>query len=482
MPRSLRQQYDEIEAAKQQVKAYRAVLESRLARVQIASTSIGFQRSVWAGDNPLKPFHEQWLNLADEGNSFVLLAARDHFKTSVLTLNHSLYRIVRNPNVQGLLVSESSQQARKWSRWLRRNIEQHYPWLVAEENWTERQFTVRRTRDSKDPTIEAVGMLGRILGGHYDFAIVDDVVSLENTRSEVLREHVEEWFTQVLIPAMVPESQIIVVGSPWHYADLYAKLEREGWKVIKYPALINGVPIFPERYSLETLAKKRDEVGTPVFNCQYLCDPSGLVGKLLKETWLEPFYEPPLPPDLETVQGVDLAWTEEEANDYTAIATVGYSPSTHTMYLLNIERRHIALPEQMEWLVDQYPTWKPWRMIVESNALQGLLIVRPLLKQTMLPIIPRETVKKKHVRINAMGPYFETKRLMVRRDQHDFISEYVQFPDGEHDDMLDALELVVGDIVARHMTGYTGPRTTGLVLGKPKYPWSPRMPRAAKPP
>ncbi len=192
----------------------------------------------------------------------------------------------------------------------------------------------------------------------------------------------------------------------------------------------------------------------------------------MKLEWLEPYWLPPLPADLELVAGIDLAFSEKTSADYTAIATVGYSPTTRTMYLVNVDRQQIGLPEQLDFIVQHHATWKESRVLIESNALQGLLVVRPLIKDTMLPIIARQSVKDKVTRVLAITPYFETKKLMVRRDMHDFISEYVQFPDGEHDDMLDALELAVSDIVARHIAR-PGGYTTGVSFGKPKSAWRP---------
>lgn len=428
--------------------------EAKTQQIRIAQSATGFNRTVWSGLNPIKPFHEEWLNLADSGNSFILLAPRDHFKTTILTLNYTLYRIVKDPDVQIILVSESATQAHKWTRYLMNSIEQRFPWLngnTKDGKWSERMFTVPRTRESKDPTCEAVGMLGRILGGHYDLAMVDDVVSMENSRSQIMRDHVEAWFKQVLIPAMVPNSQILPTGSPWHYGDLYARLEADGWKTYKYRAVLpDGSALFPERYGIEALAKKRFEIGTPIFNCQYLCDPKGLIGRLLRLEWLEPYYDVP-PGDLEIVQGVDVALSEKETADYTAIATVGYSPSLKTIFLLDMWRGHVDFPSQIQMILQQAQIWKPTRIIVEINAYQKALY--QVLRETMLPIITRQTVKDKVMRILAMSPYFESKKLLVRRSQEDFISEYLQFPDAEHDDMLDALEFAVTDIVARRWAG-----------------------------
>ncbi len=437
---------EQLEQIRDDFDRIRSRLETeRVRQLAITQSAVGFVKTIWNGPNP------EWLNLADSGETFQLLAARDHFKTTVLTLDYALYRIVKDPNTQGLLVSESASQAHKWSRYLRTQIEHRFPWLSNrdQDKWTDRLFTVPRQRESKDSTIEAVGMLGRIVGGHFDWAIVDDVVSLENTRSLTMRDHVDDWLKQVLIPCMVPKSQIIVTGSAWHYDDEYARLEKEGWKTYRYRALKDdGQPLFPERYSLETLAKKQQEVGSPVFACQYMLDPSGLVGRLLKLEWLEPYYDV-APGDLEIVQGVDPAYRVKETADYTAIVTVGYSKTNKTCYVLDTFRAHLSFPEQLKIIRDLAEKWVPSRIIVEINAYQQTLY--QALQNSMLPVLPRENLKDKVTRIMAVSPYFETKRVLVRREMHDWIGEYLQFPDAPHDDLLDATEMAVRDIVDRYM-------------------------------
>jgi len=88
----------------------------------------------------------------------------------------------------------------------------------------------------------------------------------------------------------------------------------------------------------------------------------------------------------------------------------------------------------------------------------------------MLPVIPRETLKDKVTRLLAISPYFETKRVLVRRETYDWINEYLQFPDAPHDDLLDATEMAVRDIIDRYMF------ETGIQAGgsgkRDKYDWT----------
>jgi len=85
---------------------------------------------------------------------------------------------------------------------------------------------------------------------------------------------------------------------------------------------------------------------------------------------------------------------------------------------------------------------------METNFWQKLLLNVPELKA--LPIIPVNTVKDKTSRFIPMSSHFESGRVKVNPmllNRGEFWTEWVQFPRGQHDDALDAVELVVSRII-----------------------------------
>ena len=77
---------------------------------------------------------------------------------------------------------------------------------------------------------------------------------------------------------------------------------------------------------------------------------------------------------------------------------------------------------------------------VESNAFQVAL--PQALREGMLPIVQVKQHRDKLWRLMELAPHFENGRIRIHRQNHeDLIHEYLQFPKGEHDDILDALHL-----------------------------------------
>jgi predicted phage terminase large subunit-like protein len=444
--------------------------ESTAMPLEQFSTTLGYLN---------KPFHREWLNLYQSGRSFVLEAPRGHAK-STTGQEYCLWRIVRDPNIHIIIISSTYELANGLAFSLKLQLESRFPWLVkGAAKWGEKGMYVARNEISKDPTIRVASMEGVEPGPRADVIWGDDVVSENNSASDLQRAKIHRIFNKVLMPMLEPDGQAFLTGTPYHFGDLYATLENEdGWKLIRYKAIQDdGSALWPERFPILCsnpehtgnccLTYIRQRLGTPIFNDQFLCDPSGLVGRLLKLEWLEPYYDTPAG-DLEIVQGIDLAISEKETADYTAIATVGYSPTLQKIYLLNLWRGQVDFPSQIKAIKDQAATYHPSAIVIETNVYQKVLATQ-LQTTTMLPIMGTVTVKDKIQRIlGNLSPHFESKKLVIRRDMHEFISEYLEFPDGTHDDMLDALEFAVSYIANSAWNKLAQYQGSGAAFGKPK--------------
>ena len=87
----------------------------------------------------------------------------------------------------------------------------------------------------------------------------------------------------------------------------------------------------------------------------------------------------------------------------------------------------------------------PLQIGIESNAYQKAL-PQQLLENTMLPIKEVNRTKDKVTRISSGFIHFENGKVLLP-DKHpeleNFVNEYVYFPAGKHDDMLDSMELAL---------------------------------------
>lgn len=426
---------------------------------------------IYHRDKALPDHQWEWLKILEgDVKYFLKLAPRDHGKTEVFTITYPLYRILKDPNIRILVLSKTITQARKCLRIIKHELETNerikrdfgdlrgFP-------WGQDAIYCRRSRQSKDPTVEVVGALGAITGGHFDLIVADDIIDDENVKTAQRREDMRNWFLGTILQLAEPESQIIVVGTRKHYDDLYSHLlENPLWKcdresaIIEWPNEENITYIrnedgqivdvevtgsyevlWPEKWGIEALLLDRLAIGSILFNREKQNKPHK-EGNLLKRDWLHLINRKDIPPlsDLRIFMGIDLAISESEQADYTAIAVIGVSK--YDVYLLKIYYARLSFPEQVKVIGAYAKQWRPVCINIESNAYQ-VSIQQHLFATTPLPVRASKTLKDKATRFIAMSANFENGRVRISEDIDDeFITEWTEFPDSKHDDCLDAVE------------------------------------------
>jgi len=407
----------------------------------------------------LKPFHLEWLAFQDANPRSVLLAPRGHGKTTVADVLYVLWRVLNDPDARVLVVSNTLQQAKAFLRETAGHLlgpELSRVWGGRRgARWTETEIEVPRRRVAKEPTITAAGTGGAIISRHYDLIVCDDVLDEENTVSAAQREKVRTWFFKTLLPCLEPDGEIHVIGTRWHYADLYGELMEAGWPARVDRALQeDGSALWPERFDAASLAAIRRQAGTRIFNCQYQNDPSGYEGAVFKYRDFR-FYEPGGEPEgLQVFAAADLAISRSESADYFAFVVVGLD-AEGDIYVLESFRDRLTFNGQVEYIISRAALHSPLRIGIEATAYQQAL-AQELARRAALPVVEIRDTRDKVTRAWKLAAHFETGRVLLRRDAAELQEELLQFPHGPHDDQVDALgyavELAAGykDFVVRN--------------------------------
>jgi predicted phage terminase large subunit-like protein len=386
---------------------------------------------------------------------------RGHAKTTATTFNYVSWVVGNYPDIHVNIVTKTASLAEEILTALitRFEIDDKYKQVFGElkpqqtKKWTNREIIVDRREISKDPTLKATGLMGPITGGRSDLIVCDDIIDEENIRTRLQREKVTTWFNKVLYPTLYPWGGIIVIGTRWSYADIYAEL-LEKWKgqtdIKQAIELVDGKEtgnvLWPEYWSRTKLEERRKEIGSIYFNCQYQNDPTSMEGDLLKAEWLHPWEQLP-PSHLPVYAGVDPSLGE---GDYFGIASLAYDRQHNQGYLLNVWAEHMPFPDIITHKLPQLQNHYHYaKIFMETNFWQKILTFMPELKG--LPIVPVQTVKDKEARFIPMSSHFESKRVLVNplllNRKSEFWLEWVQFPRAQHDDALDCTEIVVNKIL-----------------------------------
>jgi len=470
------------------------------------STTDSVARYYW-GLTPHRFQSEFWRICEKSGyNAILIPGPRDHTKTSsglALMSKH----ILNNTNIRVLIAQKSREQARKSVRILKDFFETNHRILedfgeLKGYPWEADRFYLKRTnRQLKDPTVEGVGVMGTITGGHFDYIFVDDILDDANAKTELTRQRVADWFRGTVMGLAEPQTQIIFVYTRKHYRDIYGELQENpffyhpmcrakdyghhgacGYRaIITAPHKVepvydeNGVVkdfiiggdyevLWPEMRPLKWLLEQKYRYGEVYFNREYQNDPTGMEGVVLLDRWLRywvhlgewtdahdegPYITIPSADEMRFYLSVDPAISTKTGSDYFALCTLAVDRAQN-IYLYETYQEHLEFPDQVKKILSKAADIRPAAIFIESNAYQDALRQQTV-SLSGLNIVPVKTSKDKTSRAIAITPQLEQGKVFVREDMDEFLNQYRQFPSGKNDDLIDAFVLGLQEITFRHI-------------------------------
>ncbi len=422
--------------------------------------------------------HQETLDLAPRGSG----------KTRVGTIGYGAWKAVNNPDIRILIVSDTDQHATRFLNTIKNAIEyhplilEHYGKLKG-NRWSDHEAILQgRTRILTEATMTAHGaMSGAVTSGHYDLILADDLVNFSNARTEGERERMIDWFKLTLIPTLIPGGEIHVLGTRYHFLDLYKTLIEElDYDLQIQEAIITG-PDSTERSIWEDfmplddrvegqvvttgLRTIRERVGTLVFNLQYQNDVELMKkGDIFHFDWFR-YYdfttvngETVLEredgqmvklSDLRVYMGVDPAVSEKDTADYFAICIIGITKGpTPDYYVLDVVRGRYSYEQRSQVIAAKWNQWKPLVCGIENVAFQKDFCDRIRHTYPFIRIKEIKTTRDKVSRAYNRSGLVENGHVWVRRGMSLFVEELCLMPGGEHDDQFDGFDfaLFAGDV------------------------------------
>lgn len=382
-----------------------------------------------------------------------------HGKSERVSRKFPAWHIGRNPDDEIILASYSVDLSRGFSRIARDTLSSNTGVFEVEVDRNNQSAESWGTSGYRGG-LHAAGVGGPITGKGARIAIIDDPVkNAEEADSENQREKIWEWYTSTLYTRLTPDGRIVVVMTRWHEDDLVGRLLKkeadeikegvhkgERWTVINFPALAEkddylhrpeGEPLWPEQgFDKDRMEQIKIDVGSRVFNALYQQRPSAADGNMLKRDWWR-YYDSP-PPFASMLISVDAAFKDGDTSDYVVIQVWGKSYAN--MYLVDQVRAKMNFPATLQTIrnvVKKYPEahWK----LVEDKA-NGSAIIATLHRE-IGGIVAVNPEGGKEARVNAVSAYIEAGNVFLPRTSwiQDFVEEAASFPNGKHDDQVDAM-------------------------------------------
>lgn len=179
------------------------------------------------------------------------------------------------PMFNGVYCGPNQTAAEKYVRVIRdmivnsSEVREVWPNLIPEvgehAQWSNKAFTVTRPPgiSDPDPSLQAVGSEGKIIGARLQFGVFDDTVSFENTRTPDQREKFWEWFQSTAMTRFDDNGIIVILTNSWHPEDAPHRLiEREGWPALVEPGIDEeGNALWEAEWPKDRVLRKIEELG-----------------------------------------------------------------------------------------------------------------------------------------------------------------------------------------------------------------------------
>lgn len=344
---------------------------------------------------------------------------------------------------------------------------QLFPELVLSQNQNEKHKFITTAFGHRIAT--SVG--GSATGEGGNFLIVDDPQNPLQVQGDATREVANEWFDHTFSSRLDDKKRgvIVVVMQRLHAHDLTGHLlEKGGWEHVALPAISRehdtyhfggfikyrnpGEVLHPDREDAALVATAKRELGSYMFEAQYQQNPLPLEGGMIRREWLRRYAR--LPEVFErVVQSWDTAIKAGSQHDASVCLTVGECEGGS--YVLDVQVLRLEYPELKRRVMRLAAEWEPDAVLMEDKA-SGQSLLQDLRRETTLPLIPVMPVRDKVTRFAAVSPMIEAGRLFLPKESAWLVeleAEILSFPNGAHDDQVDALSQYLGWLKGKAIQG-----------------------------
>ncbi|MFW6232573.1 MAG: phage terminase large subunit [Bacteroidota bacterium] len=375
-------------------------------------------------------------------------------KSRIMSIAFPVWLWINKPSLNILCVSYSGDLALEFA-YKRRDMinseifQEMFPGIRLRVD----RATIATYQNNHGGTHYSRGLTGQITGVHADIVLADDPMSVPLAHSKAERERINRNFFQALSTRKRKKENtpMVLIMQRLHEGDTTGEMLKKK-KTVKHICLPGRVsdkvnpPSLKKNYtnglldplmlSEATLIEMKEDLGSAGFAAQIGQDPQDSDNKIYMPHWWM-FYEY-LPHDIQfVIQSWDTAYKEGEENDYSVCMT--YGMNMNGIYGLDRFKNKLITPDLEREMIKQYEKHKPNIVLIE-DASSGQSLLPSLKRKTRIPLRGVKPMNKV-VRANAVSPIIERGLVYLPKNADwvdDFISEHSSFPNGTHDDQVDA--------------------------------------------
>jgi predicted phage terminase large subunit-like protein len=381
-----------------------------------------------------------------------------HGKTEHNTISYAAYRLELSPKTRILVCSYNDRRAQKFSRDIRRLVRERGRVQLSNDRDTAGEWET-----AAGGGVQAVGAGAGVASVNADLILIDDPIgSRDDAESQAKRDQVWDWLTNDILARCEPSTAVVMTMSRWHQDDPAGRLrDQQGqrWTMLDLPAEAEegdalgrsiGEPLWPELRGTEWLTEKREELGAYGFASLLQGRPRPREGGMFKWSWWQLLDA--VPASGHMIRYWDLAGTEPKGKghdpDFSAGALMCRMPDQRAAlvdvarFRKSISARDADLEQICREDLSKYRGRIAWWIETEAGIAgeeRTQLLVRRLQANGM-PVYTEHPTGKKVFRAEPLASAAEAGNVVLCpgewRDA--FRNEAADFPNGKHDDQVDA--------------------------------------------
>lgn len=317
------------------------------------------------------------------------------------------------------------------------------------------------------------GVNGSVVGRRANLILIDDPYKSKLVAySATERKKVSDWYFTDVEPRLLPNGVVIVISTRWHEDDLSGELlkksktgEVEPFELISMPAICEependpmersyGEALWPSQYPRERLDKIKSGMNDlEEWNALFQQKPRPAETGEVSSDWFTKFDKLPADEPYLRVVSWDTAGTNNERSDYTVGLAVAIGLKTRNFYLLDMYRKRATFPDLLKDVPAFNRKWEAKAVLIENKGTGTSLIqvLRNTGGSNIIAIAPQKQGSKEF-RFEQAVPTLEAGRVFRPAKAEwwaQFIEELLTFPEGVHDDIVDAFSQVINHYSTR---------------------------------
>lgn len=358
---------------------------------------------------------------------------------------------------------------------------------------------------SKGGGMFSVGIGGGVTGRGFPLMIIDDPIkNSEEAQSEATQTKQHNWWTSTWTTRKQPYNRVmtkfVLMFTRWAEGDLSGKVVfdeegkvRDGWYYLHLPALCidpeidplgrqEGEPLCPQRFTKRQLEEIRDDPTAAVgwWDALYQGVPftvgSGITAGPFQQYSVvklggkrEYFYlvgdERRSCTEDECLRfgSIDVAGTVQTVSDWNVFSVYDWAPDG-TLFHIAQERKRLESADHVDWAKKLYDEHGCQLVIIEDRTF-GTTLLQHLKRDPKYVTVSMKADTDKVTRaipygaaiLNGFIRFPDTSPAWWSK----FVSEHVAFPNGTHDDQVDAGAYAYRYImnIERHVRKKESPKT-----------------------